>query len=158
MAQMRPSLMPTSAFTTPSTASMIVTLVITRSGAPPARVTWLSMPMPSRMLLPPPKTISSPYAPRRSRSISTNSLVSPKRMRSPVVGPNRPTYSCREIDAMRILLFRRRMANVVRPRRRRFSASVRRTESALRRQRHRLGLGRAASVPAVGPSTRLLNP
>ena len=39
---------------------MIVTLVITRSGAPAARVSWLSMPMPSRKLLPPPKTISSP--------------------------------------------------------------------------------------------------
>jgi hypothetical protein len=103
MAQMRPSLMPTSAFTTPSTASMIVTLVITRSGAPPARVIRLSMPMPSRRLLPPPKTISSPGAPRRSRSISTNRPVSPRRMRSPVVGPNRPTYSLREMVAIGVL-------------------------------------------------------
>ena len=39
---------------------MMVTLVMTRSGAPAAEVNWLSMPMPSRRLLPPPKTISSP--------------------------------------------------------------------------------------------------
>ena len=36
IAQMRPPRMPTSAFTTPCTASTIVTLVMTRSGAPAA--------------------------------------------------------------------------------------------------------------------------
>src|SRR4249919_1419063 len=100
MAQMSPSLMPTSALTTPCTASIIVTLVMTRSGAPALRVNRLSMPMPSRKLLPPPNTISSPSRPRRSRSISTNSPVSPNRMRSPTVGPNKLTYSLREIVAM----------------------------------------------------------
>ena len=49
-----PSLTPTSAFTTPRTASTMVTLVITRSSAPPAAVSWLSRPMPSRSVLPPP--------------------------------------------------------------------------------------------------------
>src|SRR5512145_734821 len=133
MAQMRPSLMPTSAFTTPSTASMIVTLVITRSGAPPARVIRLSMPMPSRRLLPPPKTISSPGAPRRSRSISTKRPVSPSRMRSPTVGPKRPTYSLREMDAIECLAcwaVRLTLAGLLR----RGGA-----EPALPGERHRLG-------------------
>lgn len=54
MPQMKPFLMPRSAFTTPCTGSTIVTLVMTRSGAPAAPVSWLSMPMPSRSVLPPP--------------------------------------------------------------------------------------------------------
>src|SRR5262245_21800865 len=143
IAQMRPSLMPTSAFTTPSTASMIVTLVITRSGAPPAPVIRLSMPMPSRKLLPPPKTISSPGAPRRSRSISTKRPVSPRRMRSPTVGPYRATYSLREMVAIGILLALGGLA------------CSGRAEPALRRERHRLrlpgcgGLARGRAVDQV---------
>ena len=55
-----PSLMPTSALMTPSTASMIVTLVITRSNAPCSEVKVLARAIPSRRVLPPPYTTSSP--------------------------------------------------------------------------------------------------
>ena len=49
-----PSLMPTSALTMPRSGSTTVTLVITRSSAPPSLVSWLSIPIPSRNVLPPP--------------------------------------------------------------------------------------------------------
>ena len=49
-----PSLMPTSAFTTPSMGSMTVTLVMTRSSDPSCEVIVLASPMPSRMVFPPP--------------------------------------------------------------------------------------------------------
>ena len=58
MAAMRPSLMPTSAFTMPQW-SRISALVMTVSTAPSALVRWL-WPMPSRMTLPPPNFTSSP--------------------------------------------------------------------------------------------------
>src|SRR3954470_17016312 len=73
---------------------------MTRSGAPSALVSVLSNPIPSRMDLPPPNTISSPK-PRRSFSISMYKSVSPSRTRSPVVGPKRLACSRREISAMR---------------------------------------------------------
>ena len=56
--EVRPSLMPTSAFTMPQW-STISALVITQSTAPMALVTWL-WPMPSRITLPPPNFTSSP--------------------------------------------------------------------------------------------------
>jgi hypothetical protein len=160
IAQMRPSLMPTSAFTTPSTASMMVTLVITRSGAPPLRVIWLSMPMPSRRLLPPPNTISSPEGPRRSRSIWTYSLVSPRRIRSPTVGPNRPTYSGRERVA---IVVKPSCRETVRKGRRCSCARTQRFAAEERNPRFVAAatafvFWAAAVLPAVGPSTRLLNP
>ena len=148
IAQIRPSLMPTSALTTPSTASMIVTLVMTRSGAPAWRVTQLSIPMPSRMLLPPPKTTSSPGGPRRSRSISTKRFVSPSRIRSPVVGPYIPTYSARESWAIR----RSRLVKgcqVLRGSKRNPRSLARATAFALLA---------SACAPDVSPSTRLLKP
>mmetsp|Transcript_30285 Transcript_30285/g.68413 ORF Transcript_30285/g.68413 Transcript_30285/m.68413 type:complete len:323 (-) Transcript_30285:429-1397(-) len=52
-------LMPTSAFTTPSTASTISAFVMTRSRASPA-ATPLACPIPSRSTLPPPNLHSSP--------------------------------------------------------------------------------------------------
>ena len=57
-AWMRPSRRPTSPFTTPRW-SRITALVTTVSTAPSARVAW-DWPIPSRIDLPPPKTISSP--------------------------------------------------------------------------------------------------
>jgi hypothetical protein len=62
MPTMRPSVIPTSAFTTPQWSSTTAP-VITRSGAPSAdvRVDW---PIDSRMTLPPPNSTSSP-SPRR---------------------------------------------------------------------------------------------
>ncbi len=53
-AVMKPSLTPMSPLTTPSTASMTTTLVMTRSSAPWTEVAAGSWAMPSRMPLPPP--------------------------------------------------------------------------------------------------------
>jgi hypothetical protein len=55
----RPSRIPTSAFTMPP-ASMTTTFVITVSSTPSARVAVGCWPIPSRMTFPPPKVISSP--------------------------------------------------------------------------------------------------
>lgn len=54
MSTMKPSLIPMSHFTTPTTGSMTTTLVMTVSRAPWALVAWGSEAMPSRMVLPPP--------------------------------------------------------------------------------------------------------
>src|SRR5262245_33853305 len=137
MPQMRPSLMTTSAFKKQRLESVIVTLVINRSGSPPGRVIRLSMPMPSRSPLPPPKSISSPLGPRRSRSISTKRPVSPSRMRSPTVGPNRATYSLRAIVA------------IVRPSVGNGNSALLRAdgaEAALRGRRDRLHLARLSGL------------
>jgi|GEM_PF-4484046 len=60
MAAIRPSLMPMSPLMTPSTGSRIRTLVITVSGDPSADVMLGDWAIPSRIVLPPPKTDSSP--------------------------------------------------------------------------------------------------
>ena len=98
-----PSLMPTSAFITPSLASMMVTLVMTKSSEPCSEVMVFASPMPSRMVFPPPYTASSPYT-RRSFSISIYRFVSPNLILSPTVGPNRLLFSCLDMVAI-IFLF-----------------------------------------------------
>ena len=60
MPAMRPSLMPMSAFTIPWTASITSAFVMTKSSAPSAAVTPPCVPRPSRSVLPPPNTHSSP--------------------------------------------------------------------------------------------------
>ncbi len=91
MPTIRPSRTPTSALTTPQW-SRITAPVMTRSGAPSARVT-AAWPIDSRITLPPPKITSSPEAAPRLRSsvTSMSRSVSASRMRSPTVGPNRST-------------------------------------------------------------------
>ena len=81
---MRPSRIPTSAFTTPQW-SRTSALVITVSRAPSARVVvdWC---IDSRIDFPPPKTASSPPE-VRSCSTSIHRSVSARRTWSPVVGP-----------------------------------------------------------------------
>ena len=99
MPTIRPSLMPMSPLTMPSTGRCTITLVMTRSSAPSAcggRGAW---PMPSRIDLPPPKTRLVAVDRARSRSISMIRSVSASRTRSPVVGPYRSAYCWREIDA-----------------------------------------------------------
>ncbi len=89
MPVIRPSRTPTSALTTPQW-SRITAPVITRSGAPSARVA-LAWPRDSRITLPPPNTTSSPdpAGPRaRSSVTSISRSVSASRIRSPSVGPN----------------------------------------------------------------------
>ena len=88
MPAMRPSLIPMSALTIPNIGSITMTLVITRSRAPWSLRKPGVWPMPSRIVLPPPKTISSPWV-SRSRSTSQISEVSASRKRSPAVGPYR---------------------------------------------------------------------
>jgi hypothetical protein len=91
MPTIRPSRTPTSALTTPQWSST-TTPVITRSGAPSARVA-VDWPIDSRITLPPPKITSSP-APRpidRSSVTSTSRSVSASRIRSPTVGPSSAT-------------------------------------------------------------------
>jgi hypothetical protein len=83
MPAMRPFLMPMSALTMPQW-SMISAFVITVSTTSCA-TRWL-WPMPSRITLPPPNFTSSPYT-AKSFSTCTNSSVSARRTRSPVVGP-----------------------------------------------------------------------
>src|SRR5687768_5401261 len=96
-ATIRPSRIPTSAFTTPQWSSTTAP-VITRSGVPSARVArdW---PIDSRIDLPPPKTASSPPT-QRSSSTSMNRLVSASLIRSPVVGPNEASYSLRSMSTI----------------------------------------------------------
>jgi len=59
IAAIRPSRMPTSALRMPA-ASTMTTFVMTRSGAPVARLADGDWPMPSRITLPPPNFASSP--------------------------------------------------------------------------------------------------
>jgi len=61
-------------------------LVMTRSGEPSARVV-VPCAIDSRIVLPPPKTASSPAGAVRSTSTSIQSSVSARRRRSPTVGP-----------------------------------------------------------------------
>jgi len=88
-ATIRPSRIPTSAFTTPQWSSTTAP-VMTVSGVPgrPSRATRVAWPMPidSRITFPPPNTASSPPA-QWSRSTSMNRSVSASRIRSPAVGP-----------------------------------------------------------------------
>ena len=86
MAAIRPFFTPMSPLITPSTGSRISALVITRSGLPPAAVIAGACAMPSRIVLPPPNTASSPST-AWSRSTRQISCVSARRKRSPVVGP-----------------------------------------------------------------------
>ena len=95
---MSPSFIPMSAFTMPSTGSMTMAFVISRSSESSLR-TPLAWPIPSRALFPPPKTISSPCA-SRSRSISIIRSVSASRTLSPVVGPNSSAYRRRGISSV----------------------------------------------------------
>ena len=81
-----PSLIPMSPLTIPSSGSMTMAFVITKSSAPSSAVTPGAWPMPSRRVLPPPNTASSPYV-LKSRSIWMTSPVSARWTRSPVVGP-----------------------------------------------------------------------
>ena len=60
MPTISPSSTPMSPFTTPSTGSMITALVTTMSSPPSLCFHLDAWPMPSRMVLPPPKTSSSP--------------------------------------------------------------------------------------------------
>ena len=85
--------MPMSAFMIPSTGSIIIALVITKS-AEFSRNTPLACPNPSLALLPPPKTNSSPYL-IKSFSISIIRSVSANLTLSPTVGPNNATYRLR---------------------------------------------------------------
>ncbi len=87
IAAIRPSRMPTSAFTIPQWSSTTAP-VITVSGVPSARVAR-DCPIDSRMTFPPPKTTSSPGCgpALRSSSTSISRLVSASRIRSPAVGP-----------------------------------------------------------------------
>ena len=72
------------ALTTPQWSSTTA-FVITRSGAPSARVV-VPWSIDSRIVLPPPKTASSPPT-QSSRSTSIQRSVSASRTWSPVVGP-----------------------------------------------------------------------
>ncbi len=98
---MRPSLIPTSALMMPQWSSTTAP-VITRSGAPSARVArdW---PIDSRMTFPPPNTASSPPA-QRSCSTSMNRSVSASRTRSPAVGPYSSAYRDRLSSVIELLL------------------------------------------------------
>jgi hypothetical protein len=83
-ATMRPSRTPTSHLTTPQW-SRTTAFVMTRSGAPSARVV-VPCSIDSRIVLPPPKTASSPPA-QSSRSTSIQRSVSASLTWSPTVGP-----------------------------------------------------------------------
>ena len=83
-ATIRPSRTPTSHFTTPQWSSTTA-FVITRSGAPSARVV-VPCSIDSRIVLPPPNTASSPPT-QSSRSTSIQRSVSASRTWSPTVGP-----------------------------------------------------------------------
>mmetsp|Transcript_67160 Transcript_67160/g.193104 ORF Transcript_67160/g.193104 Transcript_67160/m.193104 type:complete len:264 (-) Transcript_67160:275-1066(-) len=87
MPTMRLPLMPMSALIIPEQASMIKAFVMTTSNASAAE-TPVAWPMPSRKTLPPPNLHSSPYA-VKSFSTSATRHVSPRRTRSPTVGPKR---------------------------------------------------------------------
>ena len=82
-AVMRPSRTPTSALTTPQWSSTTA-FVMTRS-----TVENVACPIDSRMTLPPPKTVSSPGPDGEQRSSvgEIHRSVSPRRTRSPSVGP-----------------------------------------------------------------------
>ena len=84
-----PSFIPMSALIIPKIGSITIALVITRS-RDSALETPLACPSPSRILFPPPNTDSSPYW-IKSFSISIIKSVSARRIRSPVVGPNKST-------------------------------------------------------------------
>ena len=87
MPTMRPSRIPISALIMPNLASMIITLIITKSNTfGLSRVAVPLCAMPSRTLLPPPNLHSSPLV-NKSRSMVAHKLVSPKRTLSPTVGP-----------------------------------------------------------------------
>jgi len=81
----RPSLMPSEVFRMPSTGSMTTAFVITASRASSPRME-LDARSPSRIVFPKPISGSLPGA-VSSASTSASRLVSPSRIRSPVVGP-----------------------------------------------------------------------
>ena len=92
-----PSFIPISAFMMPSTGSIIIAFVITKS-AEFSLNTPLAWPNPSLALFPPPKTNSSPYL-IISFSISITNSVSANLTLSPTVGPNSSTYLPRGISS-----------------------------------------------------------
>mmetsp|Transcript_13841 Transcript_13841/g.28445 ORF Transcript_13841/g.28445 Transcript_13841/m.28445 type:complete len:203 (-) Transcript_13841:1079-1687(-) len=85
MLWMRFPLIPMSALTTPNVASRTMALVMTQSRAREEE-TEVICPIPSRRDLPPPNLHSSPWW-VRSDSMRRRREVSPRRRRSPVVGP-----------------------------------------------------------------------
>ena len=88
MPKINPFLIPISVFTMPNKGSINIVFVITRSREYLLFIP-LACPIPSRILLPPPKTSSSPYV-MRSFSISIIRSVSPSLILSPFVGPYSP--------------------------------------------------------------------
>jgi hypothetical protein len=88
--KINPFFIPISALMIPSIGSIKIALVITRSREL-LLFTPLACPIPSRILLPPPKTSSSPYI-VRSFSISIMRSVSANLILSPFVGPYNSTY------------------------------------------------------------------
>src|SRR5258707_5708828 len=115
IAVIRPSRTPTSALTMPQWSRMTAP-VMTRSGAPSARVAS-AWPIDSRITFPPPNTASSPPA-HRSRSTSIVSAVSASLIRSPAVGPYSSAYLDRLRSTIRALFYpthRRRLSPVKPP-------------------------------------------